>query len=220
MIIDSFLLSDGRVTGFDRHIRRFGQATGIDSAAFIRDFCATAPQLGQWFPQWRYQDNTMLWVLRPAPLLTSTLRLGSVIDDERSVVQLKGPDLEWLTTQVDVARSNGADDVLLVGPEGVRETGTCALVIWEDRQWLSPRVAMPSCTMEWFVQHQKVMRCDLSVSDVMTAAQEGRVLALNSLHGVRKVVVAKNLQMEPSSQMQDIFAELRRCWFAEAEPVR
>ena len=218
MIIDSFLLSDGRVTGFDRHVRRFGQATGVDIAAFISDFCEAAPNNGQWFPQWRYQNDQLSWLFRPAPSLKTTLRLGSVVYDERVRIDLKGPDLEWLTAQVDTARSNGADDVLIVGKEGVRETGTAAVVVWQDRQWLTPIVAMPSCTMEWF-ERQSVIRCEMSIDNVTTAVRQGRVLALNSLHGVRQVEIAGETPVY-SGQMQTMIEDLRHCWFSEADAIK
>lgn len=135
----SFLLRGGHLINAAGHRDRL-LAAGASSASMTDAFSAlaqlaaiSAPTL--FFPQLLITDSGEI-DLEPRPIpenrLTATVALIThPHPDARRSPQLKGPDFAYQTQVRDAAASAGADDAILLGPDGlVRETafGTLCLV--------------------------------------------------------------------------------------------
>ncbi|QPK79881.1 hypothetical protein G7Y31_04080 [Corynebacterium lizhenjunii] len=119
MLVDSFLVRDGRVVRPDLHRQRFEAAGGT-----YPDLRGSIPERGEWFPRISghlagvdavAEAATGVSVkLRPAPPLRSATRLWiGPEEDPRVVPQVKGPDLGVLAELRARAVALGADDALL-----------------------------------------------------------------------------------------------------------
>ncbi len=156
MIIDSFLLTDGQVRGFNLHLRRFeSQVSRVLPADFDELILAVVPDTGRWFPRLEYdlQNQEIYLLLRPAPPRRNITHLATTgVIDPREKPTVKGWDLATLLALRNNAQASGFDDVLLLDDNGYpKETTTAALAWWDGDTLVTPSpqaAVLPSVTWE------------------------------------------------------------------------
>jgi branched-subunit amino acid aminotransferase/4-amino-4-deoxychorismate lyase len=220
-VIDSWLVSDGRTRAIDAHLRRFTAAcTSLPPLelpqaaasqfflpalktlqATIDQFFLSAlrqvPATGRWFPraELAYADGVprlQLW-LRPAPPLATSIRLWIPPDpDQRTCPHIKGPDLAYLSALRDTAVAAGADEAVLLSPEGtIREGTTTSILWWRGRTLCAPPPAatlLPSITREIILNTATTRAIPVHFEHATPAdLQKLQVWAVNALHGIRPV---------------------------------
>ncbi|MET9631801.1 aminotransferase class IV [Lentzea sp. NPDC006480] len=152
-VIDSWLVDEGRVRGFSLHAQRFADACSRfaeasrfatpATGAFLRAVAESLPERGRWFPRVELVETAAgprlrLWV-RPAPPRTRTVRLWNSGPDRRSLPAVKGVDLDHLAGLRTAAVAAGADEALLLSPEGhVLEGSTTSIVWWRGDTLCGP----------------------------------------------------------------------------------
>ncbi|MFS8103093.1 aminotransferase class IV [Lentzea alba] len=195
-VIDSWLVDDGRVRGFGLHAQRFGAAcsrfSGPETDGFLRAVAESLPAQGRWFPRVELVETgsrlrLRLW-LRPAPPRTATVRLWNSGPDRRSLPAVKGVDLDHLAALRTAALAAGADEALLLSPEGhVLEGSTTSIVWWRGDTLCGPPPGpglLPGIT--------RALLGELAgqvVPETATPAElsEIPVWTVNALHGIRPV---------------------------------
>lgn len=201
LIVDSWLMDDGRVRGLAMHERRFSQACtrllpdldGSTVRAFLSAVRLKLPRTGCWFPRIEAQRGQLAVCLRPAPRRTEYATLWIPPDsDPRSSPQIKGPDLAILGELRERARRQGADDALLCAADGsVLEAAHSSLVWWRKDVLCLPTAEssiLPSVTRRLLlelVQHRGGAVIRERMRPVELAAVE--TWTLNALHGIRPV---------------------------------
>ena len=213
-IIDSWLVADGRMRGFEAHTRRFSAAcaelSGIapeQTRKFMRAAAARLPAEGRWFPRVELvlagPDGALqleLWI-RPAPAPGRTVRLWLAdAPDIRTYPQIKGPDLGWLTCQRDAAVAAGADEAVLLSPGGrVLEGSTASIMWWRDDTLCTPREGvLPGITQSLLLRHACATGVPIAVISPTPAELSGlEVWAVNALHGIRPVTAWVGTDIEP-----------------------
>lgn len=203
-VVDSWLVADGRVRAFEAHVRRFAAACaercGVSDDP-VRDFMAAVaarlPAQGRWFPRVEFvrasgTPRFQLW-LRPAPAPGRTVRLWlSPEPDGRTCPWIKGPDLDWLAGQRATAVAAGADEAVLLTPDGrVSEGATTSILWWQDGRLCAPEgrgSVLPGVTRSVLLQAASARGVPVSVASPRPAELDGlEVWAVNALHGIRPV---------------------------------
>jgi branched-subunit amino acid aminotransferase/4-amino-4-deoxychorismate lyase len=204
-IVDSWLVADGRVRTFNAHVRRFSAAClerGALSESRIREFMLAAmaqiPVSGYWFP--RAEMTLVAGVpqfqmrIRPAPQLGHTVRLWlSPEPDVRKLPQIKGPDLEWLAKQRMAAVAAGADEAVLLSPDGhLREGSTTNILWWRGDTLCTPAddgSMLPGITRSILLETARESGVTVVFESPFPAELSGiEVWAVNALHGIRPVI--------------------------------
>ena len=198
-VIDSWLVDEGRVRGFDRHTRRFGDAcsrfSGPATDGFLRAVAESLPVRGRWFPRVELVETgcrtrLRLW-LRPAPPRTRTVRLWNSGPDRRSLPAVKGVDLDHLTALRAAAVAAGADEALVLSPEGhVLEGSTTSIVWWRGDTLCGPPPGpglLPGITCA--LLGELAGRPIVSESATPGELSDVPVWTVNALHGIRPVTV-------------------------------
>jgi branched-subunit amino acid aminotransferase/4-amino-4-deoxychorismate lyase len=151
LIADSWLVSDGRVRGLDRHRRRFFRGC-IEVAhipreqlhAFWQATVRELPRRGRWFPRVELCARPRAELrlrIRPAPPRGAAVRLWAWDEpDPRTAPRRKGPDLARLAEVRRRALRAGADDALLTTRSGLVLETTNSSVLW----WEGECLCMPS----------------------------------------------------------------------------
>jgi branched-subunit amino acid aminotransferase/4-amino-4-deoxychorismate lyase len=194
-VIDSWLVDDGRVRGFGLHAQRFGDAcsrlSGPETDGFLRAVAESLPARGRWFPRVELVDpgsRLRLW-LRPAPPRTTTVRLWNAGPDRRSLPAVKGADLDHLTALRARAVAAGADEALLLSPQGhVLEGSTSSIVWWRGNTLCGPPPGpglLPgtTCALLGELAGQPVVPDTATPADLADVP----VWTVNALHGIRPV---------------------------------
>jgi branched-subunit amino acid aminotransferase/4-amino-4-deoxychorismate lyase len=203
LVVDSWLLAQGRVRGLRLHEERFRrscteQGRGLQDRhvrRFLAAVRAALPRDGGWFPRVEAYAGARLAVsLRPAPAPMLEIHLWvPPWADPRRQPHVKGPDLATLAALREQARSAGADDALLHGPDGtVLEAAHSAVVWWRDDVLCVPAPelpVLPSVTRGLLLELARArgvpVNCErLPLRDLGTL----EVWAVNALHGIRPVV--------------------------------
>jgi branched-subunit amino acid aminotransferase/4-amino-4-deoxychorismate lyase len=204
LVIDSWLVDEGRVRGLDRHAERFGSACdrfcgpGAERTnRFLRAVAESLPARGRWFPRVELVETgsgtrLRMW-LRPAPPRTATVRLWTAAGpDRRRLPAVKGADLDHLASLRAAAARAGADEALLVSAEGhVVEGASTSIVWWRGDVLCGPPPGpglLPGITRALLGElagaagHQVVTE-QATASDLAGVP----VWTLNALHGIRPV---------------------------------
>lgn len=200
---DSWFVGEGRVRGLDLHRTRFlsaipatmRRATAPES---FWDACiAELPRTGEWFPrvelQLRLQTPLLVFRLRPAPARTRSVRVATWSGpDPRTRPTVKGPDLERLAAVRTSVQPLGADEAVLLSPEGfVIEGAHSALAWWRGEDLVFPDPALPrvdSVTARSLHVLATALGVRVRTEFAHPAELEGRELwALSALHGARIV---------------------------------
>jgi len=215
---DSWLVQDGAVRAFSRHRARFEAAVaraGVlpdaagwgpgGSAGFWRRVARETPREGAWFPRvaWECSDGLTgggeaasgraVFQLRPAPE-----RSGSVsvwippFAEARRWPGSKGPDLAWLVALRAQARARGADEALLLVPDGsVVEAANSSLLWWDGEVLCVPETdgeQLPGVTAALVVEEARRRGLEVRRVRVRPEELEGHEVWLTSaLQGIRPV---------------------------------
>lgn len=154
---DSWLVDEGRVRGLDEHFSRFAEwvrevdslcASQID--AFQDAVRASLPLEGRWFPRIELHAETggraaLYLRLREAPEKLRFIKLWTYPEaDPRQRPDFKGPDLSLGMQLRRNAQMHGADEAVLLSPEGfVVEGALSSIVWWRDGSLCVPASDLP-----------------------------------------------------------------------------
>ena len=204
MIVDSWLVDDGQVLAFDAHVRRF--ATACDDmyglgADQVRDFMlagmASVPAAGRWFPRAELTatggEPRLEFRLRPAPPLGAAVRLWlSGEPDARQHPAVKGPDLDWLAARRAAAVAAGADEAVLLDPDGrILEGAATSILWWRGNTLCAPPEdggVLPGTTRSFLLTVAEGNGVPVALERPLPADLSGlEVWAVNALHGIRPV---------------------------------
>lgn len=200
---DSWLVSDGRVLALDLHRSRFataiprGRYRQLDIAAFWDAAIASIPRTGDWFPRVELRVSLgrpqLVFRLRPAPARSRSIRLATHRGrDPRTAPRVKGPDLEAMLRLRTEAQGRGADDAVLLAPDGSVAEGSTTAIAW----WRGDALAIPapeieridSVTLRSVLALATATGVDILSETVRPDELDGlEVWALNALHGIRIV---------------------------------
>jgi branched-subunit amino acid aminotransferase/4-amino-4-deoxychorismate lyase len=199
---DSWLVVDGTVRGLDLHRTRFmtsiprGRYRQLDPDAFWNASIAAIPRAGSWFPrvELRVQllQPQLLLRMRVAPELKRSIVLATARGDPRKAPGFKGPDLDAMTRLRTDAQDRGADDAVILTPEGFIAEGSTTSIAW----WRGDALCVPSAdirrvdgvTVRSVMTLAAALGVDVLYESVTPAELDGlEVWALNALHGIRIV---------------------------------
>jgi branched-subunit amino acid aminotransferase/4-amino-4-deoxychorismate lyase len=202
-VIDSWLVDEGRVRGLDRHAERFGAACDRFSGPgaeqtnrFLRAVAESLPARGRWFPRVELvaigsRTRLRMW-LRPAPP-RGTVRLWTAAGpDRRRLPAVKGGDLDYLAALRAAAATMGADEALLVSPEGhVLEGASTSIVWWRGETLCAPPPGpglLPGITRALLGELASEAGHPVVTESATAPDLAGLpVWTLNALHGIRPV---------------------------------
>lgn len=204
-VADSWLVDNGRVRHLPEHYERFRnwvlqinpQLDGLDE--FFDSVTALTPREGAWFPRIEFITNPdlgqsqLLLRMRPAPTLESSIVLWSFSEpDPRLNPLVKGPDLSLGMQMRRAAQMHGADEAVLLTPQGYIIEGALTSLVWfrddvlcapgEEIDWI------PSITRKEVFAIAESMGMQTRSETVKPADLVGlEIWALSSLHGIRAV---------------------------------
>jgi branched-subunit amino acid aminotransferase/4-amino-4-deoxychorismate lyase len=233
LIADSWLVSDGRVRGLDRHRQRFFRAC-IEVAhvreehlnAFWRATVRELPRHERWFPrvELSFRPRAELRLrIRPAPPQDAAVRLRAWDGpDRRTAPRRKGPDLAYLAEVRGRASTAGADDALLTTRSGLVLEATNSSVLW----WEGPCLCMPSPALRILpgvtadLIQEIAARSGTRMSHRRRRVQDlngCEIWLVNALHGIRTVSrwVGTSVVAGPAPRAPEWQARLEAC----AEPL-
>jgi para-aminobenzoate synthetase len=213
-VVDSWLVDDGKVLAFDAHVRRFAAACrdffGIGEERvedFMRAAATRVPARGRWFPRAEIAVHGgmpgLQFRIRPAPPRGETVRLWiAARPDGRKHPDVKGPDLDWLAAQRQAAVAAGADEAVLVSPDGhVLEGATTSILWWRGDTLCAPPEdgsILPGTTRAVLLDAARSCGVRVIVEKATPAALDGlEVWAVNALHGIRPVTAWVNAAVSP-----------------------
>ncbi len=200
---DSWLVTEGTVLALDLHRTRFmtsiprGRYRQLDPSAFWNASLAAIPRTGAWFPrvELRLQLLTpqLLLRLREAPELRRSIVLTTHHGrDPRGSPRFKGPDLESMTRLRTTAQKVGADEAVLLSPQGFVADGSTSSLAW----WRGDALCVPAddieridgVTLRSVIALATAMGIDVLHESVRPEELDGlEIWALNALHGIRIV---------------------------------
>lgn len=209
LVVDSFLVQDGRIHDLDVHLERFRlscRALGLVPdpdrlAAFLAAACRALPVEGRWFPRLEAharqgcgdRPSLVCWV-REAPRRSDRVWLWVPPEpDPRRAPRVKGPDLVALAGLRESARRHRADDALLRSSSGtVLETAHSALLWWRGDVLCHPDPGLPilpSVTARRLLARARAEGVTVRVERRgWRELLDAEVWAVNALHGVRPVL--------------------------------
>ncbi|MGH4024504.1 MAG: aminotransferase class IV [Pseudonocardiaceae bacterium] len=241
VVVESFLLEDGRVAGLTRHESRFWascdalalEVTDERLSRFLADVRTGLPRSGRWFPRIEAHRGSpsplVLW-LRPAPAPQYGIRLWNGPEaDPRRCPRCKGPDLATLAALRERARAEGGDDAVLRTLEGtVLETAHAGLLWWRGGELCFPDPVLPrlvSVTAGLLLDCARASGVTVRSERVRPAELAGtEVWAVNTLHRIRPVVGWAGSECCPTGS--DILLDEQRLTYFRtqlqemAEPIR
>ena len=200
---DSFVVDQGKTIGYDRHLSRFAEAiadAGFSLDAELAEFISRCemwiPREGRWFPRFDLvtspEGHFFRYHHRLAPAQQDSASLIVAPSDTRLVPHRKGPDLERMGDLRWWAYSKGAQEALILSPEGILVEGaySAIAVIDHGRNEFAitpksfPRI--PSVTEGVVLTLADEAGLGV-VEDTHTISQfEGKeVWVLSALHGIR-----------------------------------
>ncbi|WP_167046902.1 aminotransferase class IV [Salinibacterium sp. ZJ454] len=201
-VADSWLVTEGTSLALDLHRQRFTRTARdhvaeSEIAAFWDAAIASIPRTGGWFPRVELQLSggapRLVARVRPAPERHRSIRLASHHGaDPRTTPAVKGPDLATLTGLRTAAQARGADDTVILSPDGFIVDGATTAIIWWRGDALcvpSPKLArVDSVTATVIVGVATALGVDVLHESVTPDELDGlEVWAVNALHGIRIV---------------------------------
>ncbi|QEO09787.1 aminotransferase class IV [Protaetiibacter larvae] len=200
---DSWLVEDGTVRGLELHRSRFmtsiprSRARELDLDAFWDAAIAELPRTGSWFPRVELREQLgapqLLFRLREAPALQRSLILTTHTGrDPRTAPTVKGPDLAAMIRLRTLAQTHGADEAVIVSPEGwIVEGSTTSICWWRGSTLCIPDRTLPrvdGVTLRTVLALATALGIEISEERTMPdELDELEVWALNALHGIRIV---------------------------------
>lgn len=230
---DSWLVADGRVLALDLHRSRFldavppGLGDELDVDAFWDAAVAAIPREGDWFPRVelrsRLERPELLFRLREAPPRARSIVLRTHRGrDPRTAPRIKGPDLERMVLLRTEAQQHGADEAVLLTPEGWLAEGSTTCLVW----WRGDALCLPdpgieridSVTVRSVVALATALGVDILYETVRPEELDGlEVWALNALHGIR--IVTRWLDGPATAELPGRLEEWRRRLDALRRPL-
>lgn len=198
-VADSFLILDGGVVGFDKHLERFTSSVHehdpeFDAVAFRHGLVGALPKEGAWFPRIEsvdYGDGHLVRLLiRPAPTRESTVSVATAHSDPRRFPHIKGPDLHRLGA-LRREMSPSAGEAVIISGGDIAEGAWSSLVWWEDG--ILHRVSedisrLDGVTEAVIIERAKHLGARVTSARRTPAELEGcEVWVLSALHGIRVV---------------------------------
>ena len=139
-VADSFLVNEGQTVALERHFKRFSDSVEsheeLNLTAFFEAARSVIPKRGLWFPRFEYRgvqpEGQRLYLrLRKAPERTETLTLWTCTEpDNRESPLVKGPDLSLCQQLRRTANLHGADEAVLLSPDGYISDGALSSIVW------------------------------------------------------------------------------------------
>jgi branched-subunit amino acid aminotransferase/4-amino-4-deoxychorismate lyase len=203
-VADSWLVQDGRARHLQEHFARFAKWVvdkdqSVEFGDFFQSVTELIPREGAWFPRIEFitnsQDQTsqLLLRMRKAPELQGTISLWSFNEpDPRVSPLIKGPDLSLGMQMRRAAQMHGADEAVLLSPEGFIIEGALSSLVWfRDDVLCAPGNEfdwIPSITRQEVFSIAESMGLPTRTEKVKPADLVGlEIWALSSLHGIRLV---------------------------------
>jgi branched-subunit amino acid aminotransferase/4-amino-4-deoxychorismate lyase len=201
LVSDSWLLDSGRVLALDVHEARFvasvqahDAARGEEAALFFAAAVDAVPDEGAWFPRVELVEGAhspeFRLLLREAPSRAESARLVTADHDPRTRPLVKGPDLDRLEALRAAAHAAGADEAVIVTPEGLVVEGNYSSLLWWRGDTLCvvaddlPR--LPGVTERALVTLATALGVEVVPDLVAPEELDGlEVWIANSLHGLR-----------------------------------
>jgi branched-subunit amino acid aminotransferase/4-amino-4-deoxychorismate lyase len=203
-VADSWLVSEGRVRHLKEHYERFsGWATQVVAELKLADFFQAVteitPRSGAWFPRIEVlheptaNQSQLVLRMREAPELQGNISLWSFNEhDPRISPTIKGPDLSLGMQMRRAAQMHGADEAVLLTPDGYIVEGALSSIVWfrddvlcapgHDIPWL------PSITRNEVFAIAESMGMQTRAEKVKPAdLVDLEIWALSSLHEIRAV---------------------------------
>ncbi len=197
---DSWLVTDGSTLALDLHRQRFFDAAGAlidDLDQFWSASIAAIPHTGDWFPRLEVQLRGgaafAVFRLRSAPALSRSVRLASHNGaDPRTSPRTKGPDMAALLRIRTEAKAVGADEAVIISPDGfVVEGAYSGLLWWRGDALFAPSLDLdrvPSVTARSVIALATALGIEVHYESVEPAELEScEIWALSALHGIRIV---------------------------------
>jgi branched-subunit amino acid aminotransferase/4-amino-4-deoxychorismate lyase len=194
---DSWLVSDGRTLALDVHRSRFLAAAGIraDAPAFWDAAIAAIPREGEWFPRVELQSRSgapvFVFRLRSAPTLSRSVVVATHSGpDPRTRPTVKGPDLEAMLRIRTAVQPLGAEEAVILSPDGYVVEGAYSAIVW----WRGAILCAPapdleridSVTARSLLGMAAALGVETYEEAVTPAELDGcEVWALSALHGPR-----------------------------------
>lgn len=195
---DSFLVEEGMTLAAGLHRARFLSALGPDDATqadaseFWDAAIAAIPADGAWFPRVEaHASGRLVFRLRSAPERTRSVVLGSWTGrDPRTQPRTKGPDLESMLRIRTAVQPTGAEEAVLLSPDGyVVEGAYSGLLWWRGDIMCGPPADLAridSVTTRTVLTLATALGLDTLEEAVTPAELDGTELwSLGALHGVR-----------------------------------
>lgn len=208
---DSWLVEDGRSVNAQAHFARFAKwvtETSASSANQLAPFfdavIENIPAQGRWFPRLEFhaealEPNNLFFRLREAPEQLSDIILWTSPEpDPRANPAVKGPDLSLCLQLRRAAKMHGADEAVLLDPQGYLIEGALSSLVW----WRGEVLCAPDDQTSWL---PSVTRSEVfSIANEMGIATRTEhvkpadlvgleIWSLSSLHGIRPVTDWVNL---------------------------
>ena len=205
LVSDSWVVDDGRTLALPLHLSRFGDsviATDQSLAPDLDDFLASVlgriPIEGTWFPRVELVEPLQprgaagfFYRERRAPQRHRSVRLATLRSpDPRRYPTVKGPDLERLLAARTSVQSSGADEAVILSPNGFIVEGAYSALLW----WRGDTLCLPdrgfaridSVTSRSIVALATARGTDVSYETAAPADLAGlEVWAASALHGIR-----------------------------------
>ncbi len=227
-VADSFLLADGQIVAWEKHVARFSQSAQAQGLVrpvddFLQAVTSALPKEGQYFPRIDLTERGELELrLRPAPSLRHTLSVITATHDPRMEPAIKGPDIPALGEIQQWASSLGADDAVILDSNGHIVDGTTTCLVWSrgDDFFTPPQSALrvASTTVSVFQDMTEDSGIRWHESSASPAELERHSLyALNALHGIQAVTTwIDGPHLEPDTRVDS----WRSAYQQRARPVR
>ncbi|MEJ7798841.1 MAG: aminotransferase class IV [Solirubrobacteraceae bacterium] len=199
LAVDSWLVRDGAVRGYDSHWGRFGgwcAELGVPAgvlAGFRAGVTAALPRAGRWFPRVELVEGRRLQLrLRAARAAEREARvIIGPRGDPRTRPRCKGPDIELLLALRAQAGAAGADELLLCDDEGRLVEGAFDSLLWWEGDTLCTTPAdhtLPGVTRALLlaIAHERGVLVRVR-SPFAAELAERETWLTNALHGIRFV---------------------------------
>lgn len=202
---DSWRVTDGRTLAIDLHRRRFLDAVepwrlepwGLDLDAFWAAALDAIPREGDWFPRVELQSRSgaplLVFRLRSAPAASRSVVVATHNGpDPRTRPTVKGPDLEAMLRIRTAVQGRGAEEAVILSPDGYVVEGAYSALLWWRGSILCapslPLARVDSVTARSLQGLATALGTEIYFESVTPAELDGTELwALGALHGPRIV---------------------------------
>lgn len=210
-VADSWFVTNGSARALQRHFKRFSnsitdQDTKEQLPGFFEQIVKVMPRTGDWFPRIEYRaerpvGERLFLRLRPAPERTETCTLWSYDkEDPRQMPAIKGPDLSACQRLRRAANLHGADEAVLLDPDGYISDGALSAIVW----WQGDTLCAPDDQTPWLpsITRELVFAiADQAGYQTATVKQKPQELhnheiwSLSSLQGIRGVTAWNEVEV-------------------------